>query len=61
MLQLLTAVSSDLSRDERYLLPDRLEEHVIMTEVDDKPLALCALLHKLGKSPSYHLHFVSRR
>lgn len=49
--QLLTAVSSDLSRDERYLLPDRLEEHVIMTEVDDKPLALCALLHKLGRVP----------
>ena len=49
--KMLTATSSNLPEDARYLLPERLEETVIKTEGDDKPLALCALLHRLGRVP----------
>ena len=49
--RMLTAVTADAAGDARYLLPDRLEEHVVVAEGDDKPLALCALLHRLGPVP----------
>ena len=46
--RMLTAVTTDAAGDSRYLLPDRLEEHVVVAKGDDKPLALCALLTRLG-------------
>lgn len=49
--RMLTAVTASAAGDARYLLPDRLKEHVIVTEADDKPLALCALLRRLGTVP----------
>jgi ATP-dependent RNA helicase DDX51/DBP6 len=49
--RMLTAVTATTAGDARYLLPDRLEEHVIVAEGDDKPLALCALLSRLGRIP----------
>lgn len=48
---MLTAVTAGTAGEARYLLPDRLEEHVIVAEADDKPLALCALLSRLGRIP----------
>jgi ATP-dependent RNA helicase DDX51/DBP6 len=46
--RMVKAVTSDATGDARYLLPDRLEEHIVVVGGDDKPLALCALLARLG-------------
>lgn len=49
--RLLTAVNEEIAGDARYILPDRLEEYLVLADSDDKPLVLCALLKRLGKVP----------
>ena len=48
---LLTAVNEETMGDARYILPDRLEEYLVLADSDEKPLVLCALLKRLGNVP----------
>ena len=42
--------------DARYILPDRLEEYLVLADSDEKPLVLCALLKRLGNAFDHYLH-----